>query len=56
MNKLQGLDPLPEAYVTKLLATEPPFVPTEKVDVQKADSPGAKIARLSALFDPRAAS
>jgi hypothetical protein len=56
MNKLQGLDPLPEAYVTKLLSSEPPFMPTEKADVQKPDSPGAKIARLSSLFDPRAAS
>lgn len=52
MNKLQDLEPLPEDYVTKLLSS-PSFVPTQKADVQKSDSPGAKIARLSTLLDPR---
>ncbi len=56
MNKLEGLEPLPEAYVAKLLSSKPPSMPTEKADIQKTDSPGAKIARLSSLFDPRAAS
>jgi hypothetical protein len=51
MNKLESLEPLPEEYVTKLLSSESPFIPTQKADVQKADSPGAKIARLSSLLE-----
>jgi hypothetical protein len=52
MNKLHGLEPLPEAYVTKLLSAESPLEPTESADVQGPDSPGAKIARLSSLYGP----
>jgi hypothetical protein len=51
MNKLQSLKPLPEEYVAMLLSSESPFIPTQKADVQKADSPGAKIARLSSLLE-----
>jgi hypothetical protein len=52
MNKLQGLEPLPEPYVTKLLSSKPPSIPTQKADVQKSDSPGARSATQTQAHPP----
>jgi hypothetical protein len=51
MDRLQNLPSLPADYVTTLLSPTSIPAPTQKVDLQKPDSPGAKIARLKTLLD-----